>query len=192
MPSFFARHTGEWQLEEPAAFRKLSVSLLEMALLAGVTIRLYRAILLGLAAPAGWLTLGIGFAIGAIFLLGMAAAHLGNFSVHRWLWRAPAFGALVGVAEALTGLALIALRREPLGSARATFSDWPSMALSTVVTRTIVISVFAIVLAAVAQGVRLLLVRRENRAHTLRAVHSGEPRQERPGHDGAASSDAPR
>ncbi len=189
MPPFFARHTGEWQLEEPAAFRKLSVSLLEMALLAGVAVRLYRAILLGLAAPAGWLTLGIGFTIGAIFLLGMAAAHLGNFPVHRWLWRAPAFGALVGVTEALTGLVLIALRREPLGSVRATFSDWPSMALSTIVTRTIIISVFAVILAAVAQGVRVLLVRRENREHTLLAVHGGNPPRERLGPDSTQSTD---
>src|SRR5690606_13306640 len=104
MPQFFPRHTTEWHLEEPAAFRKLSISLLEMALLAGVAVRLYRAILLGLAAPAGWLLLGVGFAVGAIFLLGMAAAHLGNFPLHRWLWRAPAFGALVGAAEALTSL----------------------------------------------------------------------------------------
>ncbi len=190
MPPFFVRHTGEWQLEEPAAFRKLSVSLLEMAILAGVAVRLYRAILLGVAAPAGLVTLGIGFAIGAIFLLGMAAAHLGNFPVHRWLWRAPAFGALVGVAEALTGLLLIVFRREPLGSVRATFSDWPSMAFSTIVTRTVIVSVFALILAAVAQGVRVFLLRREHREHTLLAVHAGQPPQERLGHDGAASSDA--
>lgn len=190
MASFFPRHTTEWRLEEPAVFRKLSVSLLEMALLAGIAVRLYRAILLGLAAPSGWLALGAGFAIGLTFMLGMAAAHLGNFPVHRWLWRAPAFGALAGAAEALTSLALIGVGREPLGSARATLRDWPYMAFSTVVTRTVVICLFALVLAAVVQGVRVLLVRREHREHTLRAVHDELLPHDRQSHDAIAPSDA--
>lgn len=191
MPPFFPRHSTEWHLEEPAAFRKLSISLLEMAILAGIAVRLYRAILLGLAPPGGWLALGVGLAVGLTFLLGMAAAHLGNFPVHRWLWRAPVFGALVGAAEALTSLALIAMGREPLGSVRATLRDWPSMALSTIVTRTIVICAFAVVLAAVVQGVRVLLVRRENRERTLRAVHGEQLPHEHLSRDGAASSEVP-
>ena len=189
MPPFFPRHTTEWHLEEPAAFRKLSVSLLEMALLAGVALRLYRALVLSLIAPSGWLVLGVGLAVGLVFLLGMAAAHLGNFPVQRWLWRAPAFGALAGAAEALTSLALVAMSREPLGSTRATLGDWPSMAFSMIVTRTVVICLFALVLAAVVQGVRVLLVRRERREHTLRAVHHDQPDLIAP--DGAASSDVP-
>lgn len=189
MPPFFPRHTTEWHLEEPAAFRKLSASLLEMALLAGVALRLYRALVLSLVAPSGWLVLGAGLAVGLVFLLGMAAAHLGNFPVQRWLWRAPAFGALAGAAEALTSLALVAASREPLGSTRATLRDWPSMALSVVVSRTVVICVFALVLAAVVQGVRLLLVRRERREHALRAVSHDQLRADHLAPDGAASSD---
>ena len=92
MPSFFPRHTVEWRLEEPAAFRRLSLSLVEMAVLTGVTLRLYRAIVLTLAAQPGWLFVGVSVAVGAAFLVGMATLHLGNYPLHRWLWRAPAFG----------------------------------------------------------------------------------------------------
>lgn len=189
MPSFFTRQATEWYLEEPAAFRKLSVSLLEMTLLAGVTLRLFRAVVLSIATPSGWLALGASFALGLVFLLGMAAAHLGNFPVHRWLWRAPAFGALTGTAEAITSLVLVAVGREPLGSARATLRDWPSMAFNMVVTRTVVICLFALVLAAVVQGVRVLLVRREHREHTLRAVHNDQLQHDHLAPDGAASSE---
>ena len=171
MAHFFPRHAVDWRLEEPAAFRKLSLSLVEMAVLTGVALRLYRAIVLGAAGSAGWLAFGVGIAAGVLFLAGMAAAHLGNYPVHRWIWRAPAFGALTGAAEALTGLFLIALHREPLGTARASWADWPSMANTTVLTRTTAVTLFALVLAAVVQGVRVLLLRRSHRDHTLRAVH---------------------
>lgn len=171
MAQFFPRHTADWRIDEPAAFRKLSLSLPEMALLAGTALRLYRAIMLGMAARSGWLALGAGVALGVVFLMGMTAAHLGNYPVHRWLWRAPAFGALVGVAESLTSLALTLVGREPLGSASATLGDWPATAARLVATRTLAICLFAVVLALVVQGVRTMLVRREHRAHTLRTIH---------------------
>ena len=46
MSSFFPRNTVEWRLEEPAAFRRLSLSLVEMALLAGIVLRVLRALTL--------------------------------------------------------------------------------------------------------------------------------------------------
>lgn len=171
MAQFFPRHTADWRIDEPAAFRKVSLSLIEMALLTGTALRLYRAIVLGVAANSGWLALGTGIALGVFFLMGMVAAHLGNYPVHRWLWRAPAFGALAGVAEALTSLALTMLGREPLGSARATLGDWPATAARIVVTRTVAVCVFAIVLALVVQGVRTMLARRGHRGQGLPAAH---------------------
>jgi hypothetical protein len=47
MSSFFPRHSVEWRLEEPQAFRRLSLSLVEMALLAGVILLLLRALNFG-------------------------------------------------------------------------------------------------------------------------------------------------
>ena len=42
MPSFFPRNSVDIRLEEPAAFRRLSLSLFEMALLAGIVLRVLR------------------------------------------------------------------------------------------------------------------------------------------------------
>ena len=73
MRHFFPRSATAWHLEEPAAFRKLSLSLLEMGVLAGVVLRLYRALVLGLAGSAGFTALGGALAAGVAFLLVMAA-----------------------------------------------------------------------------------------------------------------------
>ena len=43
MTTFFPRQSVEWHLEEPAAFRRLSLSLVEMALATGIVLRLLRA-----------------------------------------------------------------------------------------------------------------------------------------------------
>lgn len=181
MSSFFPRHSVEWRVEEPAALRKLSLSLVETAVLAGVALRLYRAIALSLAAHAGWIFVAGSLALGAALLLGAAAVHLGNFPLHRWLWRAPLFAIVAAGAEIVTSLALTALGREPLGTGRATFRDWPAMAGSVLVTRVVAVCVFALVLAGVVQGVRLLLLRRQHRDHTLRAVHEDHLRQQTEG-----------
>ena len=46
MPTFFPRHTVELHIEEPKAFRKLSYSLVEMAIVTGVIVRIYRVLAL--------------------------------------------------------------------------------------------------------------------------------------------------
>jgi hypothetical protein len=178
VPSFFPRHTVEWRVEEPAAFRKLSLSLVETALLTGVALRLYRAIALSLAADAGWLFVGGSLALGVTLLLGAAALHLGNYPVHRWLWRAPLFALVAAAAELVTSLALILLGREPLGTGRATLADWPAITGIVLLTRVVAVCVFALVLAGVVQGVRRFLLHREHRDHTLRAVHEDHVRHQ--------------
>lgn len=183
MPSLFPRHTVEWRVEEPAALRKLSLSLLETAVLAGVALRLYRVIVLSLAgSDAGWLFVTGTLALGAALLLGAAAMHLGNFPLHRWIWRAPLFGLVAAAAESLTSLLLIALGREALGTGRATLADWTDIASNVILTRVVAVSLFALVLAGVVQGVRMLLLRHEHRDHTVRAVHEEQLRQ----HDASA------
>ena len=183
MSSFFPRHTIEWRLEEPAAFRKLSLSLVEMAVLTGVVLRLYRAIVLSLAAQPGWLFVGASMAVGAAFLVGMATLHLGNYPVHRWLWRAPLFGLVAAAAELATSLVLVLLGREPMGTGRATRDDWLSMVPSVLLSRLLTVVLFALVLAGVVQLVRVWLLRRDHREHTLRAVHDDHVRQEQLRHE---------
>ena len=170
MAEFFPRQTVHWKLEEPAAFRKLTLSVVEMAVLTGVVLRLLRS--LALRHPgSSWLYIGGLLALGAVILFGMATAHLGNYPVRHWLWRAPLFGALEAAAEAITSLPLIALGREPIGTARATIADWPLMAFEVLLYRTLAVCLFAAVLAGVVQLVRWVLLRHEHRDHTARAIH---------------------
>ena len=171
MTPYFPRTTVEFKIEEPPAFRRFTMVIWEMALVTGVLYRVYRALALTTGPTSNWMFLGATFAFGALFVLGMATLHLGNFPLRHWLWRAPAFGALEAAAESLTSLGLIALSREPIGSERAHFHDWVEIAAGTFFWRIVTVSLFALLLAGVVQFVRYLLLRRENRVHTAVAVH---------------------
>jgi len=153
MSTFFPRHSVEWRLEEPAAFRRLSISLVEMALLTGIVLRLLRALTFT-HGRASWLFYGAAFLVGLLVLLGMTTAHLANWTLRSWVWRAPLF-ALVEVAGGMaTSLLLIALRREPEGAVRAEFHDWPSMALRAFLQSELSICLWAALLAGVIMFVR--------------------------------------
>jgi hypothetical protein len=156
MPAFFPTRTSTFKLDEARAFRRLSFSVLEMAVVTAVILRVYRALALSMAG-ANVFFLGLSFAIGFVVLFGMVTLHLGNFTIRRWVWRAPLFALIEAAAESLTSLGLIALHREPLGSARATFADWPGIVGSVFTWRVSAIIVFALVLAAVVQMTRATL-----------------------------------
>jgi hypothetical protein len=153
MPDFFPRQTIEWRLEEPPAFRRLSLSVLEMGLLTGVALRILRALTFT-HADGSLIAYGVAFVIGAVGLVGMATAHLASYPIRVWLWRAPAFAAVEVVGEMLTSLALIALHREHEGSARAEFHDWPAMALRALLQNELIICLWAILLAGVIVFIR--------------------------------------
>ncbi len=156
MPAFFPVKTATFRLDEARAFRRLSYSVVEMAVITAVVLRVYRALALYLAG-ANVFFLGLSFAIGFVVLFGMVTLHLGNFTVRRWVWRAPLFALIEAGAESLTSLGLIALHREPLGSARASFADWPGIVGSIFTWRLSAIIVFAAVLAVVVQLTRTTL-----------------------------------
>lgn len=170
MTSYFPRQTIAWKLEEPPAFRRLTLSLVEMAAITGVVLRLYRSLALT-HGPNSALYFGGTLALGAVFLFGMVTVHLGNFTVRHWLWRAPAFALVEVAAEMLTSLLLIALHREPLGSGRAELSDWPAVAWRALESHLIAICLFALLLAGIVQLVRHALLRAEHREHTADAIH---------------------
>jgi len=153
MSTFFPRHSVEWRLEEPAAFRRLSISLVEMALLAGIALRLLRALTFT-HARASWLFYGAAFVVGLLVLLGMTTAYLANWTLKSWLWRAPLFALVEVAGEMATSLVLIALRREPEGAVRAEFHDWPSMALRAFLQSELSICLWAALLAGVILFVR--------------------------------------
>jgi hypothetical protein len=177
MSSLFPRHTVEWKLEEPAAFRRLTLSLVEMAILTGLVVRLLRAIILTGVGP-NWWWVGGTWALLAVILCLSAAAHLSNYPVRQWFWRVPAFVGVEVLTEMLVSLALMALGREAIGTSRAHYHDWPQLAMSTLKWRLTIVIGFAFVLAAVVQTVRYFLLRHEHRAGTIAAVHEEAERIE--------------
>jgi len=182
---YFPRDNVAWHLEEPRVLRKLTLSLPAMAVIAGTLVRLIRVGVSEISVS--WWGVFGALALGLIVLLTTATAHLGNYPVKQWLWRAPLFGLAEGAAEAGVSALLTVAGIERLGSTRAHLSDWPSMATDTIVGtpvlgfldgRVVMVSVFALVLAGVVQVVRYLLLRSENRDHTAVAIHEEHERQE--------------
>ena len=156
MPAFFPVKTATFKLDEARAFRRLSFSVVEMAIITAVVLRVYRALALSLAGSNVFF-LGLSFALGFVVLFGMVTLHLGNFTVRRWLWRAPLFALIEAAAESLTSLGLIAIHREPLGSARAIYADWPGIVGNIFTWRVSAIVVFAAILALVVTMTRVTL-----------------------------------
>lgn len=153
MPTFFPRQTLEIRLEEPKAFRKFSFSLLEMAIVTGVLLRVYRLFALTHGSD-NWFYIGAAFAIGFALLFGMLTAHLANYPLHQYAWRALAFAGIEVAAEMAVSAILIAVGHERNGSAAAHWSDWGAMALGTLWRRGIAIVLWTSILAGVIAIVR--------------------------------------
>ena len=169
MPAFFPRHTVEIRLEEPKAFRKFSYSLVEMAIVTGVLLRVYRLFTLTHGSD-NWLYIGSVFAIGFAILLGMLTAHLANYPLHQYSWRAPLFVLVEVIAEMATSALLISFGREAEGTARAHFHDWPSMAARALLQSELTICLWALLLAAV-----IIVVRRSGLAEGVDAEPVTDP-----------------
>jgi hypothetical protein len=173
MVGYFPRHSIAWKFEEPAAFRALTLSVLESGLLAGIVLHLVRSLTLAYIPEGRWMLLALLDAVLFLLLFAAAAVHLANFPLRHWMWRAPAFGAIAAVGSMGASAMLMALHRERLGSTHAAWHDWPSMAIYSLVIDTVSICVFAVVLAAVVQVVRSALVRHEHREGMAEAIHEG-------------------
>lgn len=139
--------------EQPTAFRRLSLSLVEMALITGVLARVYRSLVLT-HGSSSLVYIGSTVTVALLFIIGMTTAHLSNFPLHRWVWRAPAFAALEVVGEMATSLVLIAISREPNGTVRAHYGDWIGMGFRTLLLRALVVIAWSLVLAGIVQLVR--------------------------------------
>ena len=175
MPPVFPRQTVEWHLEEPAAFRRLSLSLVEMALITGIVLRLLRAFAFTHGRANVIVSIGA-LLIWGLILVGMATAHLANFPIRRWSWRAPLFALVETVGEMATSLFLIWLGREPDGTARAHFDDWPSMAARALLQSELTLCLWMLLLAAI-----IILVRRSGMARGVAAEPLVDPDVTAPG-----------
>lgn len=166
MSTFFPRQTIELRLEEPKAFRKISFSLVEMAIVTGVLLRVYRVVILTHGSN-HWLYVAGVFALGMIFLLGMLTAHLANFPLHQYFWRAPVFAVVEVAAEMATSALLIAIGREANGSVRAHWDDWVGMGLNALLIRGLSIVLWGLILAGVVQLVRRTIVHEDDEPDEL-------------------------
>jgi hypothetical protein len=165
MGNYFPRSTNEIRSDEPSAFRALTLSVAEMGLIAGVVLRLFRSLVLTHGSNS-WLYLGGMFAVGAVFLFAVTTMHLANFPLRRWVWRAPALGILVAAGEMGASLLLIAVGREPSGSVRAEFADWPGMAGSVLLYRVTAVCAWALLLAGAVIVVRNALAATRRKRET--------------------------
>jgi hypothetical protein len=169
------RLAAELRVREPPAFSKLARSIVEIALVTGILVRLFRAVVLTHADGDSGLYLAAMFLLGGGFVLLMATIHLSRFPLRQWTWRAPAFAVLESAFESIVSLCLIAAHREPLGTGAATFRDWPGIAATILVRHTVVLSLFAMLLALTVKLVRYQLLKREHVAWSAGTVRSGIP-----------------
>ena len=172
MSRYFPLHTQEMLQIEPPGFRRLSLSLVEMACITGVVIRLLRAVTAQYGSATNWMYLASVIVLGAVILFGMTSLHLANFTLRQWLWRAPAFAIAESSAEMLTSAALILVGREPFGTDLAVWDQWWSLAALTLLARIPTVCLFAAILALTIQVVRRVVIARETdtrAAATLRA-----------------------
>jgi hypothetical protein len=149
MAEFFPRRRIAWHLEEPSALRRWTLALVPFALLTGLVLRGYRWMVLAVLQPDRPLLLVVAVVAGIAMLGALAAGHLANYPLRSWKWRAPLFGALVAVGESVASLVLTAVGQERSGRAIATWADWFPMTLTILLTRVLVVALFALVLAVV-------------------------------------------
>jgi hypothetical protein len=177
MASLFPQVTGVFQADD-APIGRFWLSSLAVGATTGVIVRLYRALTLSVGPNESLLYVGAAFVVGQLIVLGMATLHLGNFTLRRWVSRAPAFAITEAVTEVVVSLGLLLIGMERVGSARAALPQWPALAINTFVWRLPVVLLYALVLAGIVRFVRRLLIKREHRERTLEAVHQEAQGQE--------------
>jgi hypothetical protein len=157
--------TSEWDLEEPPAFARIARSPVELALITGVVIRLFRAVVL---------------THGNVTTSYLAAAlHLGRFPIREWPWRAPLFAIFETTGEMAVSLVLIWLHREPWGTARAEFMDWQAMATGVLFWRVLGVSIWALLLGLTVSFIRGRVLKETGRDVDPKTLPDGQPFIER-------------
>ena len=170
--------TSEWDFEEPAAFTRIARSPIELALITGVVMRLFRAVVLT-QGNASSSFLGAALVLGTLFLLGMATLHLGRFPVREWPWRAPLFAVFETAGEMAVSLLLISLHREPWGTARAEFTDWQPMVTGVLFWRVLGVTVWALLLGTTVSFIRGRVLKDTGREVEPATLPDGQPFIER-------------
>src|SRR5689334_8235251 len=156
MTNFFPRQTLEFKFEEPKAFRRISFSLIEMAIITGILVRVYRVVVLTHGSN-NWLYIGGTITLGVVFLLGMLTAHLANYPLHQYPWRGPMFAVVEVLSEMAVSALLIAAGHEANGTVRAHWDDWVGLGLNALLYRGLAIVLWTLLLGVVIQIVRRVI-----------------------------------
>lgn len=154
MSAFFPDDAEHTRSADAAAFRRITFSVIEMAIIAGVLLRVVRVVVNTHGGPFDWHAFLGKLIISPLILFGLATLHLANFPVRQWLWRAPAFAFTEGAAEAVVSALLIWAGREMYGRSVATVADWPSMAAGVLLWRMVAVVLFALLLGGIVQWAR--------------------------------------
>ena len=154
MAAFFPRETiGSSAIEETPLVRRLSITPWPLAIAAGMGVRLAHAALFG-GESGSWVKATLYAAILILFACGALTAHVGNFTVRTWTWRVPIFAVTEALAEGVGSLALIAVGLERIGADHATLGQWPTIAVTIVRDRLLLLCGFGVVLAFAVEGAR--------------------------------------
>jgi hypothetical protein len=156
---FFPLETPEWRTLEPTVLRRLSISLVTMAVVAGTVLRLVRLASL----HATGLTVLLAWIIGLAMLAAFVTLHLGNYPLRQWVWRAPTFALVQTIASLTTSAVFVAIGMERLGSEAMGWAQWRLDILPTLVRNTLAVCLFAVMLAAGVQIARRMLSARSAR-----------------------------
>jgi hypothetical protein len=159
----FPLHTIEWKAQQQTAWRRFSLSLPWFGVVGGVALHAYRWGALSALVPRELSVVLAEVAIGVALMCALTAGHLANFTLRSWRWRAPALGAFIALGESVTALVLTVLHMERLGRAEATLADWPASVVTILLTRVVVVSLFALILSVVVAALRKTVERSEER-----------------------------
>jgi len=177
------RRTGEarrgYERGMVDAFRRISHSLFETALITGVLVRVLHVVFVAHGAAFDWRAFLATILIVQVVVAAMATVHLANYPVPQWLWRAPVFALTEAVVEAFTSLALISMGRERWGTGRATMAEWPAIAGRILVWRFATLCLFAFVLGAIVQWYRRRELSAERQHHHPHGPPSSTPERRR-------------
>jgi hypothetical protein len=158
--------------------RRFAHSLAGTAIITGVLVQSFHAVIVRLGAAQSNVLFAAGIAGEFAILIGFTTLHLGSHPVHQWKWRAPLFALIeIGASMVMTAL-LIALHAEMMGTQRARWSDWLTLCKNLFFVHLLTILAFALLLGVTVQWARWALLRHEHRDTTAMKIHEDHVKQE--------------
>lgn len=141
--------------------QRLILNVVFMAVLTGLTLRVYRNLILNYGWSDSWLWVAGTFLGQVAILFLLTTLYLGNYHAKSWLWRAPLFAVIDAATEVAVSYAMLRAGLERIGSLPATLEDWEGSAIRLISLRLTLIPLYALALAIVSTIVRWVILPRE-------------------------------